>query len=164
MHHDGAITMAVRRLPLVIALLVFSANAVRADFSDGLEAYDSGDYETALAEWQPLAEAGDPEAQVALAGLYLTGAGVAADPGEAARWFRLAAEQGDPVAQLNLGDLYSRGLGVARDLVEAYVWLSLAVTLGRRWPEMRRKEIAAFMTDEEIAEAEHRVETWHAME
>ena len=69
MRLDEAITMAVRRLPLVIALLAFWAGSSRADFIDGLEAYDGGDYETVLAEWRPLAEAGDPEAQVALAGL-----------------------------------------------------------------------------------------------
>lgn len=156
MRLDRAITMAVRRLPLLIALLAFSAGPSQADFSDGLEAYDGGDYETVLAEWRPLAEAGDPEAQVALAGLYLTGTGVVADPGKAAHWFHLAAVQGDPVAQLNLGDLYSRGRGVPRDLVEAYLWLSLAAAQGRKWPETRRKEIAALMTAEEIQEAECR--------
>ena len=81
MRLDGAINMAVRRLPLVIALLALCVGSSRADFIDGLAAYDGGDYETVLAEWRPLAEAGDPEAQVALAGLYLTGTGVAADPG-----------------------------------------------------------------------------------
>lgn len=160
MRLDRAITMAVRRLPLVIVLLAFGAGSSQADFDDGLEAFDSGDYETVLAEWRPLAEAGDPEAQVALAGLYLTGTGVTADPGKAGHWFHLAAVQGDPVAQLNLGDLYSKGLGVQRDLVEAYLWLSLAAAQGRSWPALRRKEIAALMTAEEILEAERRAEAW----
>ena len=164
MRLDGAINIAVRRLPLVIALLALCVGSSRADFIDGLVAYDGGDYETVLAEWRPLAEAGDPEAQVALAGLYLTGTGVAADPGEAARWFHLAAAQGNPVAQLNLGDLYSRGLGVPRDFVKAYVWLSLAAAQGRNWPEMRRKEIAVLMSADEVAEAERRVRAWRPAE
>ena len=38
-----------------------------ADFQDGLHAYYRLDYRTALREWQPLAEEGDPEACYQLA-------------------------------------------------------------------------------------------------
>ena len=107
-----------------------------------------------MAAWRPLAEAGDAEAQTALGGLYLAGTGVALDPAEAARWYRLAAEQGDPVAQLNLGDLYSRGHGVGRDLVQAYLWLSLAAAQGRRWADRKRREITPLMTASQRAEAD----------
>lgn len=134
----------------------------KADFIEGLEAYDGGDWPAVLASWRPLAESGDAEAQTALGGLYLTGTGVALDLAEAARWFQLAAEQGDPVAQLNLGDFYSRGSGVGRDLVQAYLWLSLAATQGRQWPERRRREILPAMTAAELAEAESLVEAWQA--
>lgn len=144
------------------AVLLFALCGLpaRADFAEGLEAFDGGDWAAALAAWRPLAEAGDAEAQTALGGLYLTGAGVAVNPAEAARWYRLAAEQGDPVAQLNLGDLYSRGAGVRRDLVQAYLWLSLAAAQGRDWPERRRREILPAMTAAELAEAERLVEAW----
>ena len=50
--------------------------AARADFADGLAAYDAGDYETAHEEWEPLAAAGDANALTALAGLYSDGNGV----------------------------------------------------------------------------------------
>lgn len=152
---------AGKRLSLSTFAFVFLwVIAARADFEQGLEAFDGGDLEATVAEWRPLAEAGDIEAQVALAGLYLSGAGVPLDPAEAARWYRLAAERGDPVAQLNLGDLYSRGLGVRRDLVQAYLWLSLAIAQGRRWPETRRAEIVPFMSPEERARAATQVEAW----
>ncbi len=142
------------------AFVFLWAFAAKAGFEEGLEAFDGGDLETAVAEWRPLAEAGDIEAQVALAGLYLSGTGVPLDPATAARWYRLAAERGDPVAQLNLGDLYAKGLGVGRDLVQAYLWLSLAIAQGRRWPAARRAEIARLMGPEEIARAEELVGTW----
>ncbi|MDH3472353.1 MAG: hypothetical protein OEM59_01570 [Rhodospirillales bacterium] len=155
-----AIAVTGRGLLAAVALFTFALRPAAADFGAGLEAYDAGDFETVLAEWRPLAEAGDLEAQVALAGLYLEGAGVAADPAAAARWYRRAAERGDAVAQLNLGELYSRGLGVERNLVEAYLWLSLAAAQGRDWPGTRRREIARLMSRAEVAEAERRVEAW----
>ena len=135
------------------AMWADTAASDESTFAEGLEAYDAGDFESSFAAWRPLAEAGDVEAQVAIAGLYLHGFGVAPDPVEAAGWYRKAAEAGDAVAQLNLGDLYGRGLGVPRDLVQAYVWLSLAADQGRVWPAVRRDEIAAQMSAEQIAAA-----------
>jgi len=156
---------AGRRLSLPAFAFVFLwAFAAKADFEDGLEAFDGGDLKATVAEWRPLAEAGDMEAQVALAGLYLSGTGVPLDPVMAVRWYRLAAERGDPVAQLNLGDLYAKGLGVGRDLIQAYLWLSLAIAQGRQWPAARRAEIASLMSPEEIARAEAQVESWRPAE
>lgn len=157
-HHASTAT----RLHILVAVVFLTVmpRPVPADFKDGLEAFDGGDLATAYREWRSLAEAGDAEAQVALAGLYMAGAGVPADAAEAARWYRRAAAQGDAVAQLNLGDLYGRGRGVERDLVQAYLWLSLAMAQGRNWPKLRRAEIARFMTEAEIAEAERLVRAW----
>lgn len=136
------------------------APTARADFADGLAAYDGGDFETALEEWRPLAEAGDAEAQVALAGLYLAGAGVATDAAAAVRWYRRAAEAGHPVAQLNLGDLYRRGLGVSRDLVAAYVWFALAAEQGRAWAGRQRDALAEELTARQLQDAKARIESW----
>ncbi len=150
------------RVPLLwagLVLLVLLAPA-RADFVDGLAAYDGGDYETAVTEWRPLAEAGDADAQVALAGLYATGNGVKRDLGHAVRWYVRAARQGHAVGQLNAGDYYSRGRGVRRDLVAAYVWLGLAAAQGREWAASRRDEIARDMSRDEIAKAKARITAW----
>ncbi|MHA1599990.1 MAG: tetratricopeptide repeat protein, partial [Alphaproteobacteria bacterium] len=141
----------------VVVLLPVLATPAQADFADGLAAYDAGDYRSAFAEWQPLAESGDSTAQVAIAGLYLSGYGVRADIAEALRWYHLAAEAGSAVAQLNLGDAYARGLGVAVDPVSAYVWFSLAAAQGRQWPEMRRRELALTLCPAQIADAEARL-------
>ena len=143
---------------LAAIILLMSVGPLRADFAEGLAAFDAGDYAAAAEAWQPLAEAGDLEARVALAELYRTGQGVPIDLDAALALYRGAAEQGDAVAQLNLGDIYSRGDGVPRDLVQAYLWLSLAAAQGRRWPAQRRSEIAEQMTAAEIAEAERLVE------
>ncbi len=137
--------------------LAGGAAARAGDFAEGLAAFDAGDFRAAFSHWQPLAEGGAVEAQVALAGLYLSGKGTPTDAGLAARWYRRGAETGDAVAQLNLGDLYSRGLGVPRDAVSAYVWFSLAAAQGRRWPARRRDEIARTLTGAQLAEAQARI-------
>ena len=60
----------MRRLTLAtIAVLLLSGSAA-ADFKAGLEAYQRGDYATALHEWQPLAEKGDANSQYNLGLLY----------------------------------------------------------------------------------------------
>ena len=58
-------------LTLLVPLL-----AAEADVADGVRAYDAGWYEDALAEFLPAAEAGDTQAQLALASMYQFGEGV----------------------------------------------------------------------------------------
>jgi len=102
----------------------------QADFRAGLDAYNQGDYATALKEWQPLAEQGDAAAQFNLGGMYSLGQGVPQDDQEAVRWWRLAAEQGDAAAQFNLGVSYDQGRGVPQDDGEAVRWYRLAAVQG----------------------------------
>ena len=51
------------------------------------QAYEKQDYATALEKWQPLAEAGDAEAQNSLGFLYLKGQGVPQDYAQARTWY-----------------------------------------------------------------------------
>ena len=54
--------------------LAFWASAVASqDFETGLAAAGSGAYETALKEWLPLAENGDPSAQFNIGVMYENG-------------------------------------------------------------------------------------------
>src|SRR3954464_3692570 len=57
--------------------LVLGCAAVQAGTPEGYEAGRRGDYATALREFQPAAEKGDRDAQLALADMYLRGYGVA---------------------------------------------------------------------------------------
>lgn len=140
-------------LVTLLMLILLGPAPVQADLAAGLAAYDAGDYALARAEWQPLAQAGDPEAQIALAGLYVQGLGLARDPAMAVYWYRQAACRGAVVAQLNLGDLYDRGLGVPRDQDKAYAWLALAARAGHRWAKQRRDGIGRELGDKRIAAA-----------
>ena len=82
------------------------------------------------------------------------------------RWFRLAAEQGDAEAQAGLGLAYGTGRGVLKDFVASYMWMTLSVgqltgvTLSGALKF--RNTIAAAMTPEQIAEAQHLASEWDA--
>ena len=123
-------TQAMRHFISIMAVLLLTTMPALADFNDGLDAYNQGDYETALTEWRPLAEEGNAEAQFNLGALYDEGEGVQEDYAEAAKWYRLAAEQGNAEAQSNLGALYDEGDGVRQDYAEAAKWYRLAAEQG----------------------------------
>lgn len=103
----------------------------------GDEAFMRGDYETALWECLPLAEAGNPEAQFYLGQMYRRGYGVPQDHAEAVIWYRKAAEQSLPLAEAGntdaqslLGVLYGSGLGVPQNDVESIRWHRMAAEQG----------------------------------
>jgi len=83
---------------LALSIMLSSGVAVSADldkghqaFNSGLQAYNSGDYTTALAEWTPLAEQGNANAQYSLGILYRYGRGVPENDKTTVKWYTLAA-------------------------------------------------------------------------
>ena len=121
----------VATLCLTISVLLGSVGvSSAADFNTGVNAYQRGDFATALREWTPLAQQGDARAQIMLGDMYGFGRGVAQDYVEAARLWRLAAEQGHASAQYNLGWMYHNGEGVRQDYVEAARLYRLAAEQG----------------------------------
>jgi len=106
----------------VLAMVLAAGPALAQNFEDGMAAFQKGDYQTAFKVWQPMAEAGEAEAQRNIGVMYQQGLGVPQDFGEAATWYRRAAEQGHARAQQNLGALYEEGSGVPQSYVEAAKW------------------------------------------
>ncbi len=92
---------ALLALPLAAATL--AAAPAHADVKSGVEAWQRGDYKAAVAEWRPLAVAGDADAQFNLGQAYKLGRGVPSDLGQAEAWYRRAAKQGHLQAEDNLG-------------------------------------------------------------
>jgi len=149
---------------VAICLLTATADrpALAEDFFDGLAAFDAGEVEETARIWSVLADRSDIQAQVGLAGLYLSGSGVPLDPSEAARLYRLAAEQGDSNGQLNLGRLYLDGVGVEQDNAAAYAWLTLAARQGRRWAGEQQLLIEPDLSEEQRAAAESLISKFEA--
>ena len=131
-----------------------------ADFQAGRDAYDRGDYGTALKEWEPLAKQGHALAQFQLGVLYSQGLGVPQNYGEAAKWVRLSAEQGETEAQFNLGRMYFEGLGVAQDWVLALMWTQLAATQGHEAAIQIQEVLKERLRDDQIAEAQRLAREW----
>ena len=100
------------------------------ELQKGVDALNAGKYSTALAEFTPLAEAGNVTAQYNLGKMYRNGKGVARDYAEAVKWWCLAAEAGNADAQNKLGVMYHDGEGVEQDYAEALKWFRLAADAG----------------------------------
>jgi TPR repeat protein len=118
----------VRKIPLLC--LIAGSLVLAADFKTGLEAYQHGDFASALREWQPIAEKGDPQSQYNLGLLYARGQGVSQDYAQAAQWYEKAAEQGVAAAQYNLGVMYANGQGVTASAEQARKWFLKAAEQG----------------------------------
>jgi uncharacterized protein len=85
------------------ALFTVTAGAAYADGRAGYEAWQRGDFDTALKNWRPLAIAGDSEAQYNMGQAYRLGRGVAVDMRIAEDWFRKSALQGNDKAKAAYG-------------------------------------------------------------
>ena len=92
-----------------ILAIVLAAPAL-ADVKTGIDAYQRGDFATAVTTWRPLADAGDADAQYNLGQSYRLGRGVPVDARIAESWFRKAADQGHERARNAYGlTLFQRG-------------------------------------------------------
>jgi len=126
-----AIAMRVSRAVLFLPALVFvSAASLGANLQKGITAYNSADYETAMAECLPLAEAGDAGAQFCVGRMYANGFGVDMNDEQALNWYGLAAEQGHGEAAFNLGVMHANGWGVPMDDKIAFEWYLRAAESG----------------------------------
>ena len=153
--------LIVLRFSVALSLsIICLAAPARADFQAGMDAYNQGDFKTALREWQPLADQGDARAQFSFGLLYENGDGVPRDYAKARQWYEKAAAQGDAKAQLYLGLQSSFGQGVPMDLVEAYMWYSLAAGNGNPHAPGYRADLSRQMTPAQIAEAQKRAREW----
>lgn len=105
--------MSIARFIVPFILLAGILPAAAETLQDGILAVQRKDYPAALRTLEPLARAGDPQAQLQLGLLYFHGHGVRESDPEATRWFERAARQGLAEAQYQLGNMYAYGLEAA---------------------------------------------------
>ena len=77
------------------------------------------DRDMALGFYQPIAEQGEPYAQLTMGEIYRDGAGVPKDPIQAYAWFYVAAQQGLDEAEENAAQLWEDMLPNERYQAEA---------------------------------------------
>lgn len=109
------------RLALFAALLM--PHPVFAGLNEGIAAFESEDFEQAVAELLPLARTGDVNAMTWLGKAYADGLD---KPAQAAPWYLKAAQKGNAEAQLRLGELYAEGEGLEQDEEQAVFWFEQA--------------------------------------
>ena len=109
---------------------VYPTTPAPAGFVEGRNAYATGDYETAYAEFREAAVKGHAASQYYLGMMYRRAQGVEKDHAKAARWYREAAEQGHVLAQYWLAVMYHRVQGAERDYAEAMRWYRNAAEQG----------------------------------
>lgn len=120
----------MQRLSLsAFTVLLCVSLAAGADLDSAKHAYQQKDYPTAFKELAPLAEKGNPDAQLILGKMYWMGQGVLKDPDQAMKWFKASALQGNADAQFFLGAIY---LLPHTDIAEGVKWLLLSAEQGNQ--------------------------------
>ncbi len=147
---------------MLVGLSLMLSIPAWADFQAGMDAYNRGDYDTALKELRPLAEQGHAKAQLKLGIMYSQGQGVPQDYVQGAKWVRLAAEQGDVDAQYTLSRMYFEGLGVPHDFLLALMWTNLAAAQGSEAAIEVQKVLGEKLRDDQVAEAQRLAREWRA--
>lgn len=95
---------------VALSASVLLAPAAYADVKSGVDAWSAGDYAAAVAQWQPLADRGDPDAQFNLAQAYKLGRGEPLDLNKAEDLYGKAAARGHLQAADSYGLLlFQRG-------------------------------------------------------
>jgi len=120
----------LRRFSLcAFTTLLCAAFSAAADLESAKRAYQQKDYATAFKELMPLAEQGNPDAQLILGKMYMKGQGVLKDPDQAIKWFTASGAQGNADAQFFLGSMY---LLPHKDMAEGLKWLRLSAEQGNQ--------------------------------
>jgi len=124
------------RKQLFLVLLMFISSFTFANYHDGMNSYNRGDYKSAFNEWLPLARNGNAKAQTEIAAMYGNGDYVKEDWSKAAYWYQKAADQEEPRAQVNLGLMYLGGMGVNKSNLKASYLINEAIKSGH--PQVRQ--------------------------
>ena len=151
---------SARRVGFALALLLLIAanpgahaadESLEADLARGVEAFRDRDYGSALRWLEPVAIAGEAQAQFMLGFMYQNGRGVPADPEKGVALLRQSAEQGHAYAQFSLASSYRFGIGVEQDLLDAHRWLLLSERNGYDPARQIRMVIEAELQPDQIA-------------
>jgi uncharacterized protein len=115
------ISRVVIGVSVLMFILSFSAHA--RNYNEGFVAAESGNYQTAVQQWGPLAEQGHPIAQFNLALLYHSGSGISLDESKAVEWYEKSAKNGYYKAQEYMAVGYREGwFGLPKNSKKADYW------------------------------------------
>lgn len=128
--------MGIRRAVFTIAVALATPLPAFAEdaLAKALQAIEAGDPAAGAKQLQPLAEGGNPAAQLRLGMLHYLGKGVPENEREAFNWLSKSAAQGNLDAMYQLGNLFTFGNDAAKLAVdpdqEAAQWFFRAASAG----------------------------------
>ncbi len=142
---------------IALGCLYYHGNGVEQDMEKGKELFQSvanrgvvegyyglalvteneGDFETALEQYNKVAQEGTEQLYIAramggLGYIYAFSDGAEQDGAKAVEWYTKAADLGYTGAMYNLGAMYTYGIGVERDGTKAVEWYTKAADLGEK--------------------------------
>ena len=142
---------------IALGCLYYHGNGVEQDMEKGKELFQSvanrgvvegyyglalvteneGDFETALEQYNKVAQEGTEQLYIAramggLGYIYAFSDGAEQDGAKAVEWYTKAADLGYTGAMYNLGAMYTYGIGVERDGTKAVEWFTKAADLGEK--------------------------------
>lgn len=139
---------------IAIILLLASSFTIADELTQGLEAYEKGDYTRARELLTPLAEHhGYVKAMNTLGLMSEQGLGQAADGADAEKWYKKAALLADEDAMYNLGILYGEGAVFEKDNIKSLAWLGAAYDHRQDEALQVAKLVSTRMDEEQLAEA-----------
>ena len=116
---------------LIVSLGLALTLSFGATFNEGVEAFEKGDYKTALQIFEELSYKNNAKAKYNLGAMYQNGDGVRQDYKKAKEWFEKSAAKNYAPAQFNLGIIYGTGKrGVKQDYKKAKEWYEKAAAQG----------------------------------
>lgn len=147
---------------VLCALLLPLAPATAQTLQQAQEALARRDWAGALRQLQPLAQAGQAQAQLQLGLLHYHGQGVAEDNAAARTWFDRAARQGLAEAQFRLGTMYAFGHAAAPEGEDphrlAALWFFEAASQGHA--EAQYSLGILFVTGSGVVQSTEEAERW----
>lgn len=105
--------------------------------------YKMGLYDQAYERYRALAENGNIQGMLNLAGMYGEGKGTPKDQGKALEWYRKAADEGNGTAMYEVARAFDQGIGVEANPAKAQAWYWRAALQGDELAQEVLKERGA---------------------
>lgn len=140
------------------AALLLPGPAAADRVADAVADFRAGHDAEAAQALEPLARAGQADAQFWLGTMHYQGRGRPRLYNAALAWYRRAAEQGNADAQNNLGLMYRNGEGVEASRLLAYAWFTLAAGAGNAVARGNLEALADTMTPAQVLQGQQLAE------
>jgi TPR repeat protein len=125
--------MITKSMGCALLLSVLLPQAAQAQFLDGFNHFQKGEFCEAREAWLDDEPDGDSSSAFGIAETYSRGLCVQEDQVKASRWYLTAALRGFSRGRAEIGIRYAYGKGVEPNAYKSYVWLSIARLTAAKW-------------------------------